>query len=65
MSELGYWVEHFWGRKPIFMVRVNSVHSSTINYTELEIDPSNNYKTETYLSGDHHIKTWENKKKYI
>ena len=48
MSELGYWVEHFWDRKPIIITRVNKIHSSFINYTELEMDPSNNYKIETY-----------------
>ena len=62
MSELGYWTEHYWGRKPIFMTRVNKIHSSTINCTEIEMNPPNNYKTETYLTGNHYIKTWENRK---
>lgn len=64
MSDLEYWVEYSprWKRKPIVITRVNNIHSSTINYTELEIDPSNNYKTESYINGAWRIKTWENRK---
>lgn len=62
MSELGYWTEHYWGRKPVFMIRVNKIHSSTINYTELELDPYNNYETGIYLTKNHCTKTWKNRK---
>ena len=65
MSKLEYWVEHSprWKRKPIIITRVNKIHSSFINYTELEIDPSNNYyKIESYINGIWRIKTWENRK---
>ena len=64
MSELEYWVEHspHWKRKPIVITRVNKIQSSFINYTELEIDPSNNYKTESYIDGTWRIEIWENRK---
>ena len=62
MSELGYWTEHSWEGKPIFMIRINNLHSSTINYTELVVDPFNNYKTETCLNGEYHMETWESRK---
>ena len=64
MSELGYWVEHStrWKRKPIVITRVNKIHSSYINYTELEMNPSNNYKTESYLNGEWSLETWKSRK---
>lgn len=64
MSKLEYWVEHSprWKRKPIVITRVNKIHSSYINYTELEMNPSNNYKTESYMNGVWRMETWENRK---
>ncbi len=64
MSELGYWVEHSprWKRKPIVITRINKIHPSYINYTELEMNPPNNYKTESYLNGEWRLETWESKK---
>ena len=60
MSELEYWVEHRW--EGVFITRVNKIHSSTINCTELVVNPLNNYKIETYLNGEYQIKTWEDRK---
>ena len=62
MSELGYWTKNTWDGKPVFIIRINNIHSSTINYTELVIDPFNNYKIETFLNGECQIETWENSK---
>lgn len=64
MSELRYWVEHSWGRKPVYLsiIRINNFHSSTINYTKIVTDPYNNYKTETYLNGRCLMKIWEDRK---
>ena len=64
MSELGYWVEHSprWKRKPIIITRVNKIHSSYINYTELEMNLSNNYETESYLNEKWSLETWKSRK---